>query len=426
MKKQSIILLLIFLCISLVSFSQTGMIKGFVYDKKSGEPVMFSNVSIQKTTYGSTTDDNGYFVINKVPKGDYTIRVSFMGYEEKFVSVTVKSGGILSLRIELEPSSKMLDAVVINAERQAAKTESQVSVEKITPKEITQMPSIGGNADLAQYMQVLPGVIFTGDQGGQLYIRGGSAIQNKVLLDGMIIYNPFHSIGLFSVFETDIIRSADIFTGGFGAKYGGALSSIMDINTREGNKKETHGKVGSSTFGANIMVEGPILKQDSSREMSLSYLFTAKNSYLSQTSKSIYSYIDGSLPYDFLDLYGKLTLSGYNGSKINLFGFNFTDKVNQYKSIANFDWTNRGFGANFLLLPGNTTALVEGFLSYSDYTVNMEETTTQNAKSSNIGGFNVGLSATNFFGENKLIYGFEMIGSTTNSSLTKKDSLTSR
>ena len=245
MKKQSIILLLIFLCISLVSFSQTGMIKGFVYDKKSGEPVMFSNVSIQKTTYGSTTDDNGYFVISKVPKGDYTIRVSFMGYEEKFVSVTVKSGGILSLRIELEPSSKMLDAVVINAERQAAKTESQVSVEKITPKEITQMPSIGGNADLAQYMQVLPGVLFTGDQGGQLYIRGGSAIQNKVLLDGMIIYNPFHSIGLFSVFETDIIRSADIFTGGFGAKYGGALSSIMDINTREGNKKETKFEIGT-------------------------------------------------------------------------------------------------------------------------------------------------------------------------------------
>ncbi len=426
MKKQSIFLFLAFLFFSLGAFAQTGMIKGFVYDKKSGEPVMFSNILIQKTTYGSTTDDNGYFVINKVPKGDYTLRVSFMGYEEKLIPVTVKAGGILSLRIELEPSSKMLDAIVINAERQAARTESQVSVEKITPREITQMPSIGGNADLAQYMQVLPGVIFTGDQGGQLYIRGGSAIQNKVLLDGMIIYNPFHSIGLFSVFETDIIRSADIFTGGFGARYGGALSSIMDISTREGNKKETHGKIGASTFGANIMVEGPIIKQDSSREMSLSYLFTAKNSYLSQTSKSIYSYIDGSLPYDFLDLYGKISFSGYNGSKINLFGFNFTDKVSQYKSIANYDWTNQGFGANFLLLPGNTTALVEGFLSYSDYTINMEETTTKNAKSSNIGGFNVGLSATNFFGENKLIYGFEMIGSTTNTTITKKDSLTSK
>jgi len=424
MNKQTLLLLFTFLSLSLVSFSQTGMIKGFVYDKKSGEPILFANVSLQKTNYGSTTDDNGYFVINKVPKGEYSLRVSFMGFEEQFVPVQILAGGMLSLRIELEPVSTMLQAVEINADRLAARTESQVSVEKITPREITQMPSIGGSADLAQYMQVLPGVIFTGDQGGQLYIRGGSAIQNKVLLDGMVIYNPFHSIGLFSVFETDIIRNADIFTGGFGAKYGGALSSIMDISTREGNKKETHGKIGASTFGANIMVEGPIIKQDPSKEVSLSYLLTAKNSYLSKTSQSIYSYIDGSLPYDFLDIYGKLTLSGYNGSKINLFGFNFMDKVNQYKSIANFDWTNRGFGANFLLLPGNTTALIEGILAYSDYTINMDETTTNTARSSNIGGFNAGLTATNFFGENKLIYGFEMIGSTTNTSLTQSDSLT--
>ncbi len=425
MKKTSIFFFLTFLFLSFLSFSQTGLVKGFVYDKKSGEPISFTNLSLLKTNYGTTTDDNGYFVINKVPKGDYVLRISFMGYEEKLMPIQITSGGILTLRIELEPSSKMLQAVEINAKKLAARTESQVSVEKITPKEITQMPSIGGSADLAQYMQVLPGVIFTGDQGGQLYIRGGSAIQNKVLLDGMIIYNPFHSIGLFSVFETDIIRNAEIFTGGFGAKYGGALSSIMDISTREGNKKETHGNIGASTFGANIILEGPIIKQDTSREMSLSYLITAKNSYLSQTSKNIYSYIDGSLPYDFLDLYGKLTLSGYNGSKINVFGFNFTDKVNQYKSIANFDWVNRGFGANFLLLPGNTTALVEGFFAYSDYNVNMKETTTNNSKSSTIGGFNAGLSATNFFGENKLIYGFEMIGSKTNTSITQIKSSTS-
>ena len=127
----------------------------------------------------------------------------------------------------------------------------------------------------------------------------------------------------------------------------------------------------------------------------------------------------GSLPYDFLDIYGKLTLSGDNGTKISVFGFNYTDKVTDYKSIANFDWTNRGVGANFLLLPGNTSALVEGVFSYSDYTVNMKETTTGNAKTSNIGGFNVGLSATNFYVDNKLIYGIEMIGSTTNSNITE-------
>ncbi|MDD2191075.1 MAG: TonB-dependent receptor [Bacteroidales bacterium] len=417
--KKLILFFFVFIAAATFSIAQTGSVRGFVYDKNTGETIIFSNVLILNTTHGSSTDNNGYFVISKVPKGEYNVRVTFMGYEEKVFPIKVVAGEITTLKIELEPNSKLLNAVEIRADRLAAKTESQVSIEKITAKEITQMPSIGGTSDLAQYMQVLPGVIFTGDQGGQLYIRGGSAIQNKVLLDGMVIYNPFHSIGLFSVFETDVIRNADIFTGGFGAKYGGVLSSVMDISTRDGNKKQTKGKIGASTFGANVLVEGPIIKQGTSSGISLTYLFTAKNSYLSQTSKKVYSYIDGSLPYDFLDIYGKLTLSGDNGTKISVFGFNYTDKVTDYKSIANFDWANRGVGANFLLLPGNTSALVEGVFSYSDYTVNMKETTTGKAKTSNIGGFNLGLSATNFYVDNKLIYGIEMIGSTTNSNITE-------
>ncbi len=417
--RKLILLFFVFTTIATITIAQTGSVRGFVYDKATGETIIFSNVLILNTTHGSSTDNNGYFAIPKVPKGDYNIRVTFMGYEEKVIPIKVVANEITTLKIELEPSSRLLNAVEIRADRLAAKTESQVSIEKITAKDITQMPSIGGTSDLAQYMQVLPGVIFTGDQGGQLYIRGGSAIQNKVLLDGMVIYNPFHSIGLFSVFETDIIKNADIFTGGFGAKYGGVLSSVMDISTRDGNKKQTKGKIGASTFGANLLLEGPIIKQDTSSGLSLTYLLTAKNSYLSYSSKKLYSYIDGTLPYDFFDLYGKLTLSGENGSKISAFGFNYTDKVSNYKSIANFDWVNRGLGANFLLLPGNTSALVEGIFAYSDYTVSMKETTTKDEKISNIGGFNVGLSATNFFVDNKLIYGIEMIGSTTSTNITK-------
>lgn len=417
--RKLILLFFVFTTIATITIAQTGSVRGFVYDKATGETIIFSNVLILNTTHGSSTDNNGYFAIPKVPKGDYNIRVTFMGYEEKVIPIKVVANEITTLKIELEPSSRLLNAVEIRADRLAAKTESQVSIEKITAKDITQMPSIGGTSDLAQYMQVLPGVIFTGDQGGQLYIRGGSAIQNKVLLDGMVIYNPFHSIGLFSVFETDVIKNADIFTGGFGAKYGGVLSSVMDISTRDGNKKQTKGKIGASTFGANLLLEGPIIKQDTSSGLSLTYLLTAKNSYLSYSSKKLYSYIDGTLPYDFFDLYGKLTLSGENGSKISAFGFNYTDKVSNYKSIANFDWVNRGLGANFLLLPGNTSALVEGIFAYSDYTVSMKETTTKDEKISNIGGFNVGLSATNFFVDNKLIYGIEMIGSTTSTNITK-------
>ena len=122
------------------------------------------------------------------------------------------------------------------------KTEVKVATIKISKKDLEMVPTIGGEPDLAQYMQVIPGVVFTGDQGGQLYIRGGSPIQNKVLLDGMIIYSPFHSIGLFSVFDSDIIRNTDVYTGGFNAEYGGRISSIMDIKTIDGNKKEFGGK----------------------------------------------------------------------------------------------------------------------------------------------------------------------------------------
>ena len=283
------------------------------------------------------------------------------------------------------------------------------------------MPSIGGQADLAQYIQVLPGVVFSGDQGGQLYIRGGSAIHNKVLLDGMVVYNPFHSIGLFSVFETDIIRNADIYTGGFSAQYGGRISSVMDITTKDGNKKHFSGKLAASTFGANLLLEGPLLKK---KDYSLSYILSAKNSYLSKTSTSIYSYMNKELPYDYLDLYGKLTLATDNGSKINIFGLNFTDKVNQYEAIQNFNWVNRAFGTNFLIIPGTSSALVEGVIAYSDYTMNMNETTTNQNQMSNIGGFNVGMSVTNFFGDDRLKYGMEMEGNTTKTSYKINDTIT--
>ncbi len=207
------------------------------------------------------------------------------------INVEVVADEIQSKNLYLTKASVTLDVVNISAERQEARTETKTSVNKVTPKEITKIPTIGGQPDLAQYLQVLPGVVFTGDQGGQLYIRGGSPIQNKVLLDGMVIYNPFHSIGLFSVFDTDILRNADVYSGGFGAEYGGRISSIMDITTRDGNKKRIAGKVGASTFGAKVMIEGPLAKQKEEGGSSSSFVFSAKNSYLEQSSQIFYKYM---------------------------------------------------------------------------------------------------------------------------------------
>ncbi|MFW5756376.1 MAG: TonB-dependent receptor, partial [Tangfeifania sp.] len=344
-----------------------------------------------------------------IPPGDYTLMVTYMGYDTLRIDVSLKPKQILEKKLFLKGSAVSLEGVSVSAERQAASTETRTSIVKVTPLEIKQIPAVGGQPDLAQYLQVLPGVIFTGDQGGQLYIRGGSPIQNKVLLDGMVIYNPFHSIGLFSVFDTDILRNASIYTGGFNAEHGGRISSVMDITTRDGNKRRLTGKIGASTFGAKALIEGPLKKQTDDGSGSSSFILSVKNSYLEQSSKIFYDYVnqDG-LPFNFLDIYGKVSINAANGSKVNLFGFNFTDDV-QYREISNYSWDAFGGGANFVVIPGNSPVLMEGILTYSSYKMGLEEE-LEPPRTSSINGFNAGLNFTYFMGKDELKYGLELNG----------------
>lgn len=399
-------------------------VKGFVYETATGEPMMFCNVYLKGTTIGSSTDINGFFNITKIPDGDYTIVITNLGYDTISENISLHKNEVLNKKYFMQESSVLLQAVNITADKIEARTETKTSVVNITPKTITKIPSMGGQADLAQYLQVIPGVIFTGDQGGQLYIRGGSPIQNKVLLDGMVVYNPFHSIGLFSVFDTDIIRNAEIYTGGFGAEYGGRISSVMDITTRDGNKKRIAGKVGASTFGAKITLEGPLKKAKNPDDMTASFILSAKNSYLEQTSQSIYKGILGgeALPYNYRDLYGKISLNSANGSKVNFFGFNFTDDVINYKSISNFGWDSYGAGANFVVIPGKSPVLIEGNVAFSDYKAALEEQNNPN-RTSSINGFNAGFAFTYFLGKNSLKYGIEMLGFKTVFDYTKSNGI---
>lgn len=408
---------LCFLLVAVLGYSQTGTIRGFVYNKANGEPVAFSNVYLKGTTYGSSTDLNGFFSVNKVPPGSYTLMVTNLEFDTISESITIKAGEILSKKFYSDKGGVMLNTVEVSAEQSDKIETPNVAVQKIDPVAINKLPSVG-EPDLAQYLQVLPGVVFTGDQGGQLYIRGGLPIQNKVLLDGMVIYNPFHSIGLFSVFDNDIMRSADVYSAGFGAEYGGRTSSIMDITTRDGNKKRLSGKVAASTFGAKLTLEGPLKKLKEDGKGSSSFLFSGKTSYLPQTSKTLYSYAnkdnknDG-LPFYYTDLYGKVSFNGNNGSKINVFGYNFNDKV-VYKDLAEFKWNSYGAGSNFILIPNNSTLLIEGNFAYSQYLINYQGSVETDKKSSSVGGFNGGFNFLKYFGRNELKYGFELVGTNTN------------
>ena len=393
--------------------AQDNSIKGFVYEESTGEPMMFTNVYLKGTTFGGSTSENGYFNINRIPDGRYTLLITSVGYDTISEVFNLSKGQTVSRKYYMKETSQKLETVTITADKIEARTETKTSVITITPKTITKIPSVGGQADFAQYLQVVPGVIFTGDQGGQLYIRGGSPIQNKVLLDGMVIYNPFHSIGLFSVFDTDIIRNADVFTGGFGAEYSGRISSIMDISTRDGNKKRISGKIGGNTFGAKVMVEGPLKKAKTPDEASISFILSAKNSYLEQSSKIFYPYAsETGLPFNFQDLYGKISLNAPNGSKVNLFGFSFNDQVNNYMSLSDFGWNSYGAGTYFLVIPGKSPVMIEGNIAYSSYTSRMKEADSPD-RYSKINGFNMGFDFSQFMGKNTFKYGIEMLGYTT-------------
>lgn len=397
-------------------FAQTSTIRGFLYDASSGEPVSYATVHLAGTQHGSMSDRNGGYVITMVPEGTYPLQITALGFEQLTDTIVVKADAILVKRYDLKPSSYSLEAIQVTAESQRNIQETRTSVISVTPKEMSKMPSIGGQPDFAQYLQVLPGIVSTGDQGGQLYIRGGTPSQNLMLLDGIVIFNPFHSIGLFSVFDADIMSSADVYTGGFSAEFGGRISSVMDVQTRDGNKKRFSGKVDINTFLSKVLLEGPIVKMTDKRKVSLSYLVSAKASYLEHSSKIFYSYVEKELPYNFLDIYGKLSLSANNGTKFNIFGFRFDDQMN-YSSVANYNWQNWGLGTNFFIIPGTVPTTIEGSISYTNYYSKLNEKSIEEdvfvERMSDLNGFTANMKFNYFVGRSVFNVGFDLVGYTT-------------
>ncbi len=408
--KHSAYLSFLFVLLSVHAvYSQTGDIRGFVYEAETSEPAIYTSVYLKGTTYGTQTNLDGFFSISKIPPGEYMLFISSIGFDSIQVPVSVKAGALITRKLYLKKSAVEIQEVQVSAESEEKKTDVRISVNKITPKEIRQVPTVGGDPDLAQYLQVLPGVIFSGDQGGQLYIRGGTPIQNKVLLDGMIIYNPFHSIGLYSVLDADVIRGADVYTGGFNVEYGDRISSVMDITSRDGNKKRLAGKFSANTFTSKLILEGPIKKEKEGDEGSSSFLLTGKTSYMDQTSKTLYTNLDSvGLPFSFTDLYGKISMNSSSGSKWNLFGFHYTDAVD-YGEVADLGWSSSGGGTNFVLVPSGSSVLIEGNFAYSGYKINLKEQDGRE-RYSGISGFNTGLNFSYFFGKDEMIYGIELLG----------------
>lgn len=395
----------------MVSFglSQTGTVRGNVYEKESGEAIIYCNVQLAGTSYGGTTDLDGFFTIANVPVGEYRLIATYVGFDSISATIKVKAGGVVYQALTLTESGINLGEISVSAAREQARTTVNISQISVSQKQIKALPSVGGESDIVQYLQVIPGIISTGDQGGQVYIRGGAPVQNKILLDGLNIFNPFHSIGFYSVFETELIKNVDVLTGGFGAEYGGRISAIVDIKTREGNKTRTSGFVSGGPFMVKGMLEGPI-KKFKEGGSSISYVLTAKKSLIENTSKTLYSYAAEDkavgLPFQFQDLYGKVSINTSNGSRINLFGFSYDDAY-QNPFLATIDWKNQGGGANFHLIPEGSNIIVDGLVGFSTYNVGISENDTE-PRTSDIDEISANINFTFFGDKNELKYGLEL------------------
>jgi len=399
-------------------------VRGFVYNADNGEATSYVKVLLKPIIFkendeinGSLTDLDGFFQFNSLRPGDYILEIRSIEHEDIIDTVKVGSREVTTLRFELQKSDdvKEMEEVLVIGQDQTKRSRIEMSVNKLNQESLERLPSFGAENDILAAFAITPGVVSTGDQGGQLYVRGGTPIQNKILLDGMTIYNPFHSIGFFSVFETELIKSADIYTGGFSSEFGGRISSIMDITYRDGDLKKHGGLVSVSPFMGKAVLEGPVFRNKNAPGSGGSYIFSAKHSLLNYTSKDVYPYAnDGQgLPFSFTDIYGKFTIKSPEGSKFSAFGFSNNDAVN-YIDIADLNWKSYGGGINFTLVPTSNPVIIKGHLNASNYEIFFQEENGQAPRTSQIGGFDLGFDFTYFLkNQSEITYGINIGGFST-------------
>lgn len=316
-----------------------GSLRGFVSDSTNGEPIAFANLIIKGTNNGTSSNTRGYYYIPAIIEGEQILKVSYLGYKTFEIKFFSKKGTITQLDIKLIPENIKLQEVSVTAEK-PRENEPNLGLQKITIKEISLHP-VNFEADIFKVIQNSAGVNTTGDVTAKYYVRGGNSDQNGVILNGGTIYNPFHALGIFSVIDPEIINVSEFFKGGFSPKYGGRLSSILNIVTRDGNKNEYHASAQSGLISGKISAEGPLPNG--------SFLVTGRKSYYPKMLKKFLN--DKEVPFNFYDISFKTNYTSSaldNNSKFVIHGFFSNDKVNNndplledYKisnSILGFNW----------------------------------------------------------------------------------------
>lgn len=257
MSKQIILLIgLLCGCYSTI-YSQTYTISGYIEDASSNEKLIGANIIDLTSGSGTITNTFGFFSLT-LPESDVDLAITYIGYQSGNIKFELKKDTILDIALQ---SSVEMEEIVITAEQaEQIEQRSQMSTIEIPIAQIKKVPALLGEVDVLKALQLLPGVQSGGEGQSGLYVRGGSPDQNLILLDGVPVYNASHLFGFFSVFNADAIKDVKLIKGGFPARYGGRLSSVLEINMKEGNMQEFHGSASIGLIASKLTLEGPINK----------------------------------------------------------------------------------------------------------------------------------------------------------------------
>lgn len=322
---------------------QKYVIAGFVKDQSSKEALFNSNVYIERLSVGTTSNKYGFFSLVFEASANVldslAVSISFAGYETLNFSYKVERGQTTH-EFDLVRKTNMLDEVVVRSSTTNNLTSQNPQMSLITlSTDIAKLsPTLLGEKDMLKTLQLMPGVQKASEGSTGIYVRGGGLDQNLIILDEATVYNASHLFGFFSIFNGNAIKDMTLYKGGFPARYGGRLSSVIDVQMREGNKQETHAEASLGLVAANLTVEGPLSRGKTS------YLISARRSYLDLLTK--FSFNGGSSSYYFQDFAvkvnhefsskDKIYLSAYTGRDKGSFGFSTA----QIPSTGSINWGN--------------------------------------------------------------------------------------
>ncbi|MBS2210351.1 TonB-dependent receptor [Carboxylicivirga mesophila] len=376
MRKLFLAAMVLLCCFIGQAQSKQYTLSGYITDAGSGEKLINANVYEAEQLRGTVSNVYGFYSLT-LPAGQYTIIYSYVGF--KAITKTVNLTSDMQLNVNLDYAEAIEEVTVVGGAVTHKQTDSQMSKETLSMEAIERLPAFMGEADVMKTLQLMPGVQSGSEASSGLYVRGGGPDQNLMLLDGVPVYNASHLFGFFSVFNTDAVKNVSLYKGGFPARFGGRLSSVVDIRMKEGNEKEFHGGAQIGLISSRFFAEGPIVKDRTAFHVS------ARRTYIDLIARPFMNQEETN-GYFFYDTNVKVNHKFSDKSRVYLSAYAGRDKAyNKYDDSYSYEGSSSKSEYDSKLFWGNiTTALRWNYifnnklfanttLTFSDYRFNVSD-----------------------------------------------------